>query len=254
VGELARNPRALFSSAEGGRPRRVWSYPGELALQALAFYQDDGPGFYAAADDTAGYRKAFALWGDGRQLGYELIHLPEDPGAPHDTYSPPYRAILGTFQGDWITAAERYRDWGTQQAWARDSRLQRGLAPRWLLDTGMWLWNRGHAAGVLPPAVALQQALGLPVSVQWHWWHGGPYDTSFPEYIPPRDGVDVFVEALRQAQAEDSRCIPADKALWGERFVMVVRVRSILIVVRPVLRQFTSPFNSTRRPGGEIVP
>jgi hypothetical protein len=218
TGELAGNPRALFSEGEGGRPRRVWSYPGELALQALAFYQDDGPGLYAAAADTAGYRKAFAVWGDGRQLGYELIHFPENPGAPREEYSPPYSAVLGSFRGDWITAAERYRDWGTQQTWARDSRLRRGLIPEWLLDTGMWMWNRGRVAGVLPPAVALQQALGLPVSVQWHWWHGGPYDTSFPEYLPPRDGTGTFEAALRRAQAEGVRAIVyMNQRLWCTR-------------------------------------
>lgn len=215
MGQLARAPRALFSAAEGGRVRSAWAYPGELALQALAFYQDGGPGFYAAADDTAGYRKAFAVWGDGRRLGYELVHLPEDPSVPGDRYSPPYQAVLGTFEGDWITAAERYREWGTRQAWAQHSRLSSGVAPSWLLDTGMWLWNRGRAEGVLPPAEALQRALGLPVSVQWHWWHGGPYDTSFPDYLPPRDGVAGFVEALRRAQAEGIHAIVyMNQRLW----------------------------------------
>jgi hypothetical protein len=215
MGQLESDPRSLFSDAEGGRSRRAWSYPGELALQALVFYQDGGSGFYAAADDTAGYRKAFAVWGDGHDLGYELVHLLENPAAPRDSYAPFFSGILGTFQGDWITAAERYRDWATRQAWARESRLRSGRVPEWLADTGIWLWNRGRAEGVLTPAVALRQALGLPVSVQWHWWHGGPYDTSFPEYLPPRDGADDFVAALRRAQAEGVRAIVyMNQRLW----------------------------------------
>jgi hypothetical protein len=215
MGELADDPRSLFSEAEGGRSRRAWSYPGELALQALAFYRDGGPGFYAAADDTAGYRKAFAVWGDGHDLGYELVHLLENPGSPRDSYEPRFSGILGTFQGDWITAAERYRDWATKQVWARNSRLRSGRVPEWLTENGIWLWNRGRAEGVLAPAAALQKALGLPVSVQWHWWHGGPYDTSFPEYLPPRDGADAFVAALGAAQAEGVRAIVyMNQRLW----------------------------------------
>jgi hypothetical protein len=216
MGELARNPRELFAGPHGQGRRRTWSYPGELALQALALYREDGPGFYAAADDSAGYRKAFAIWGDGQgSLGFEVVHLLEDPGAQRDRYAPPFSGLLGTFDGDWITAAERYRAWGTQQAWARESRLRRGLVPTWLLDTGLWLWNRGRAEGVLRPAVTLQRELGLPVTVQWHWWHGGPYDTSFPEYLPPRDGAETFRAALREAQAEGVRAIVyMNQRLW----------------------------------------
>ncbi|KPK82390.1 MAG: hypothetical protein AMS25_02425 [Gemmatimonas sp. SM23_52] len=216
MGELARNPRELFAGSDGQGRRRTWSYPGELALQALAVYQEGGPGFYAAADDTAGYRKAFAVWGDGQGgLGFEVVHLLEDPGTPRDGYAPTFSGLLGTFEGDWITAAERYRAWGTRQVWARESRLRRGLVPTWLLDTGLWLWNRGRAEGVLRPALTLQRELGLPVSVHWHWWHGGAYDTSFPEYLPPRDGAEPFRAALREAQAEGVRAIVyMNQRLW----------------------------------------
>lgn len=216
MGELARSPRVLFAGPDGQGLRRTWSYPGELALQALAVYREGGPGFYAAADDTAGYRKAFAVWGDGQGgLGFEVVHLLEDPGTPRDRYASTFSGLLGTFEGDWITAAERYRAWGTQQAWARESRLRRGLVPTWLLDTGLWLWNRGRAEGVLRPAVTLQRELGLPVSVQWHWWHGGPYDTSFPEYLPPRDGAYAFRAEVRRAQAEGVRAIVyMNQRLW----------------------------------------
>src|SRR5207302_421822 len=123
------------------------------------------------------------VWGDSDgSRGYELIHALENPASPRTQWAPPYAALLGTFQGDWITVAERYRAWGTRQPWARESRLVRGRVPEWLLRTGMWVWNRGRSPGVVPPALALQRALGLPVNIHWHWWHHGPYDTSFPGY------------------------------------------------------------------------
>jgi hypothetical protein len=141
------------------------------------------------------------LWGDASGLGYELVHPLENPDAAKANWTMPYAAVLGTFRGDWFSAAERYRRWGVQQSWARESRLRNGLVPPWLTEVGMWVWNRGRSPGVIPPATALKDALGLPVGVYWHWWHHGPYDTSFPDYLPPREGIDAFRSAVSNAHA-----------------------------------------------------
>ena len=216
MGALARAPAMLLAGPDGKGRRLEWSYPGVLSLQVIALYRRGGGGLYAAADDTLAYRKTFAVWGepDGAR-GYELVHPLENPASPRAQWTPAYAALLGTFQGDWITAAERYRAWGTRQAWARASRLHRGLVPAWLLQTGMWIWNRGRSPGVVPPALALQDALGLPVSIYWHWWHHGPYDTSFPDYLPPREGVDSFRAALATAHAAGSHAmVYMNQRLW----------------------------------------
>jgi hypothetical protein len=134
-------------------------------------------------------------------LGYEMSTLVENPRTPRARWVMPYAGVVGTFTGDWMTVAERYRDWGSRQVWARNARLTNGRVPAWLTGTAMWIWNRGRSPGVVPPALALQQALGLPVSIYWHWWHHGPYDTSFPDYLPPREGVDSFRAAVAAAHA-----------------------------------------------------
>ena len=202
MGAVAANPRALLSDS-AGKPRRMeWVYPGAMSLQAIALYQQNGPGFYAASHDTMAYHKTFAVWGDSAgSIGFELAQLLEDPQKAKSSWSQPYPAVIGSFHGDWITAAERYREWGTRQYWARESRLRRGLVPHWLVNTGMWVWNRGRSPGVIPPALALKRALGLPVNVYWHWWHHAAYDTGFPDYLPPREGVDSFTTAIRRAHA-----------------------------------------------------
>ena len=217
MGALARDPATLLGGGPDGGGRRLeWAYPGTLSLQVVALYRRGGAGLYAAADDTLAYRKTFAVWGDSDgSRGYELIHPLENPASPRTQWAPPYAALLGTFQGDWITVAERYRAWGTRQSWARESRLSRGRVPEWLLRTGMWVWNRGRSPGVVPPALALQRALGLPVNIYWHWWHHGPYDTSFPDYLPPREGVDSFRAALQEAHAVGSRTmVYMNQRLW----------------------------------------
>jgi len=216
MGALARDPATLLAGPDRKGRRLEWAYPGTLSLQVMSLYRRGGAGLYAAADDTLAYRKTFAIWGDSDgSRGYELIHPLENPATPPERWTPPYAALLGTFQGDWITVAERYRAWGTRQPWARDSRLRQGRVPDWLLRTGIWVWNRGRSPGVVPPALALQRALGLPVNIYWHWWHHGPYDTSFPDYLPPREGVDSFRAALAAAHAAGSHAmVYMNQRLW----------------------------------------
>lgn len=200
MGALARNPNRLLVSNDGKGRRMEFAYPGTMSLQMIAWYKRGGAGLYASSDDTLAYRKTFALWGDSDGThNYELVHPLENPGSERARWSPRYAASIGAFTGDWLTAAERYRAWGTQQNWAKQSRLRTKQVPAWLTQTGMWVWNRGRSPGVVPPALALQQALGLPVNIYWHWWHHGPYDTSFPDYLPPREGVDSFKAAVQTA-------------------------------------------------------
>ncbi|HET7622351.1 MAG TPA: hypothetical protein VFK39_10645, partial [Gemmatimonadaceae bacterium] len=80
MGALAKDPRALLTDS-AGRPRRLeWVYPGALSLQALALYEENGPGFYAASHDTMAYHKTFAVWGNGDSTtGFELAQLLENP-------------------------------------------------------------------------------------------------------------------------------------------------------------------------------
>lgn len=215
-GQIATNPRELLNPTSGNPRRHQWEYPGRLALQCLAVYQPDGPGLYFACDDTNANRKTFAVFG-GMQtnLGCEIVHVPEG-STTEGRFQLPYHVILGSFRGDWFTAAERYREWARDQVWARDSRLRQGTVPDWVRNTGIWVWNRGRSTNVLAPAMELQKQLNLPVSVLWHWWHGCSYDTGFPEYLPPREGTKPFQAALAAAQKHDVRSLVyMNQRLWG---------------------------------------
>ena len=158
LGQQTAQVRQLLSGTNGHGKRLEWSYPGELSLQCLALYAQPGSGLYVACDDTAAFGKAFACFGDGHgNIGCELVHRPENRGASGGDWSLPYRVLLGTFQGDWFTAAERYRAWATDQAgpgtagW-RPASCRSGCGKRdcgcgtaadqarcWLLR---WRWNR----------------------------------------------------------------------------------------------------------------
>ncbi len=211
MGQQMHEPRARFASATaatavGSNPlgstaprAQNWAYPGALSLQAVAVTSDDGVSMRISANDSLAYRKSFALLGnaDGT-LGFEAAHLFPDPGSA-DRFSLPYAVQLGVFRGDWMTLAEWYRSWGMQQRWSRESRVARKAVAPWVDSTGIWVWNRGRSPMVLDPAKQLQSYAGMPVSVFWHWWHKGPYDTSFPEYLPPREGAAPFTNAVKAA-------------------------------------------------------
>jgi hypothetical protein len=217
MGQLADDPRAVLSGRDGQGARLEWAYPGLLSLQCLAFYAESGTGLYLAANDTAAFRKTFAMFGDKTaNIGCETVHVPEQPNAPGLDWQLPYEVVLGTFEGDWVTAAEQYRSWATNQTWATQSRLALGLVPNWITNTALWVWNRGRSDAVLTPAVVLQKKLNLPVSVFWHWWHGCSYDAGFPEYLPPREGTERFARALAAAHDHQVRALVyMNQRLWG---------------------------------------
>lgn len=216
MGELIKNPRASLSKISRKKKKYVWDYPGHLSLQCLALYNSEKCGFYASCNDTLAYRKDFSISLDTlNKLVYQINNYPAFDSTLN-TFTIPYEALIGTFKGDWLTAAERYREWGSKQKWCAESRLKKKEIPLWLENNALWVWNRGKSPNVLTPATELKQRLGLPVSVLWHWWHGCSYDDGFPEYFPPREGKEAFVSALTSAQDKGvSAMVYMNLLKWG---------------------------------------
>jgi hypothetical protein len=216
MGEITAKPRELLNR-DGAGQRLEWTYPGILSMQCVTLYGNQGLGFYAACDDTSAYGKRLAFFGNGKgAVSFEAVQLPANAREPGDVYRSPYRVALGLIKGDWFTAAQRYRTWALRQPWATNSRLRTGATPQWVLDAGLWVWNRGRSEEVLEPAEVLQETANIPVSVFWHWWHGCAYDVGFPEYFPPREGSESFKAAVSKAQAKGLHAIVyMNQRLWG---------------------------------------
>jgi len=216
MGQLMKNPRVELAKSKSEVKKFEWTYPGIFSLQCLALYHPQSNGLYAACNDTSAFIKNFSIQLDTlHTLVYGLHHFPAYDSTLTD-YAPAYAALIGVFQGDWLTAAEWYREWGSQQRWCRESRFAAGETPAWLEDTALWMWNRSRSDNVLIPAADLQQRMGKPVSVFWHWWHHCLYDDGFPEYIPPREGAASFNSALAQAQRQGLHAmVYMNQVLWG---------------------------------------
>lgn len=215
MGELLSSPRTALG-ADSFSYRKEWENPGLLSVQCLALYSQGGPGFLISTDDTKGYLKRFAVFGESGEFGIEIVHLPERMRASGVDFTLPYQIHTLLFKGDWFTAATHYRQWAEKQPWAQESRLSCGMVAPWAQNTDLWLWNRGRSENVLSPAIALSAEAGLSVSVLWHWWHGCAYDVGFPEYFPPREGDESFRAALDRAHAAGVHTIVyMNQRLWG---------------------------------------
>ena len=107
----------------------------------------------------------------------------------------PYAGVYAPYRGGWYEAAKMHRAWIETTPWfkaaaARDFSKLRSI--------DLWMWSRGNAAVSEPPVHWFMKETGLKVALDWYWWHGIPYDTSFPYFWPPRDGIDGFRAAVKR--------------------------------------------------------
>ena len=186
-------------------------------MQLTAIYGEEPSGLYIATNDKESYGKAFTFDFRDNLTDYKMINILE-MGADKNYYKPTYEFILGALHGNWYDAALIYREWALQQEWTKNNRLHSGKMNKWLPETDIWVWNRGRSNNVLTEAADLKEYLGdYNVSVLWHWWHNGPYDDAFPEYLPPREGRESFVKAVAKAKAKGINMTPYMNSIqWGE--------------------------------------
>ena len=214
LGSLIHEPRASLNKEN---PQRwfAWESPGFLSMQMVALYHPQKGGIYMGSNDTLSYPKRYEILLDTLHTEYAWTHTPSYRSGAN-TYRPTYETIVGLFEGDWLSAAQIYRQWATEQKWCRESRFHNGQTPEWAEKTALWIWNRGKSSNVLSEARHLRKKWKLPVSVFWHWWHGCSYDEGFPEYLPPREGAEPFRKAVKEAEKEKVHCIVyMNSYQWG---------------------------------------
>jgi hypothetical protein len=110
--------------------RREVDYPGVAVAQFTTMYSQRA-GVYWAAEDAGGHPKRLSLnCTAGSMASITFKHLfPEQPGTDART---PYDVVLTTFHGDWMDAADIYRDWARQQPWCRQTLRDRDDIPQFL--------------------------------------------------------------------------------------------------------------------------
>jgi len=134
-----------------------------------ALYNPERAGLYYAAYDGQGYFKRFSFGPkeDGRSLDLYLEHSPEGQGLPGTGYVSPFPVVIGTFAGDWLTAAKLYRQWAVKQVWCSGGTLeQRADVPRWYKDLAVWEFITENSYGQMHKlSEHARTALGQPLEL-----------------------------------------------------------------------------------------
>jgi len=107
----------------------------------------------------------------------------------------PFGGTMRRFRGGWYEAASVYRPWAQKQERYRKAKARRNPS---LENLGFWFWNRGAADKVAAVVERFQRLSGVPVALDWYWWHDIPYDMCYPNYWPPRDGEARFAATCRR--------------------------------------------------------
>lgn len=140
----------------------------------------------------------FAVSEDGGEIECAAIYALPLGETPAESGRIPYESAVASFAGGWYEAARLYRSWALEQPWHRNASPGNPLR-----EIGLWVWNRGLAAEALPPVERLQRDLpGVPVALDWYWWHHNPYDTDYPDFWPPREGEEAFRRQVEKMTAQ----------------------------------------------------
>ncbi len=174
---------------------------GVPSFQFTALFTPGARPFYFDTRDTRCCARQFAYRNGRAPHTLELALKTPVPldGKSRAAWRMPYSGTMRLFDGNWYDAAQIYKPWARRQWWHVNAK-KRDLGP--LRDIGIWFWNRGEADKVVAVVERFKALAGVPVALDWYWWHAIPYDMCYPNYWPPRDGVEKFTDACRRLAAE----------------------------------------------------
>ena len=193
--------RALYSETFGAQGNlRLIDTAGKSSGTPL-FKCRTSPGFRFAA--VIG-RDGDSVYLDSRETDFSPVKFVFSAGAregeivmeaEHGAVGSPRGGVVRPFRGGWFAAAKIYREWALRQSWTLAAR---GRDLGRLREISMWFWNRGLSGDVIPPVERFQKDSGVPVALDWYWWHAIPYDSGYPNFWPPREGVETFRAAVKR--------------------------------------------------------
>ena len=83
----------------------------------------------------------------------------------------PFKSMVIPFKGGWFEAAEIYKKIVADEQYLEDARA-RNFGQ--LENVGFWFWNRRTSDIVIPPIEKFAADSGVPVALDWYWWHDIP--------------------------------------------------------------------------------
>ncbi len=185
----------LYHNYKGSYDAR---YPSHRAAVQLMALMRDGYGLYYGIHDGAARYKNICMR-DGKDL-FIRVHA-ENMGVPGSGKKADFPVVLQIFKGGWWAAAKNYRNWALRQPWtARGPIKDDKEYPKLLTDMGFWflLFSRTDEQ-VKNIGETMDRAFAkvpVPTGLHWYCWHKIPFDHSYPEYFPIKDGVKEITDRM----------------------------------------------------------
>jgi len=202
---------------------KMGSYPGSYSAQFAALYDDSGEGLYIASYDGEMYSKRFLFDGKGDVLNVCIRNYPRRMLTPGIDYNVPYEFVVGIFHGDWMDAAEIYKDWAKKQIWC-----EKGPMYQWedlskaVYDTDLstieayrTTFNApAHYSQVKNDLLAMKEFFDKYASVEEsipkigiHWIGWSKYldvvnaNSGVPNYLPPQKNFAELIKEIDKTNA-----------------------------------------------------
>lgn len=188
------------------------AYPSAACpVQFMAFMRDRA-GLYLAAHDDGARAKELRITSEQDAT---FTTYAENMGVPGSDVAAPFPFIVGAYTGDWWEAARLYRRWTVQQTWTRRGWIrERTDFPELFRNMGLWMLLSGPVESVEPVMLRAAELCDVPIGVHWYNWHQIPFDNSYPEYFPTKEG---FADAVRRLTARGQLVMPyINGRLWDQ--------------------------------------
>ncbi len=187
-------------------------YPSSVTpMQFMAFNIGDTGVYFAAHDGAARPKRLRVVL----KQDISIQTYAENMGQPGAAFATDFPVVLSLYHGDWWQAAKKYRAWATRQPWtAKGPIVQRKDFPKNLIDNGFWMCLWGAPAEIETALNDLDRRVAgrVPFGVHWYRWHQIPFDNSYPNYFPTREG---FTETTARLKAKGQLVMPyINGRLW----------------------------------------
>ncbi|MGC8898099.1 MAG: DUF6259 domain-containing protein [Bacteroidota bacterium] len=188
--------RKCKENTEGRHPSGGWP------MQFMSFNNTTNA-VYLATMDPDGRAKDFSA--DASRGELAIVHYPENMGITGSDWPDYYPVAFGVYQGDWLQAALRYREWAIHQKWAKPLSERYDIPPimknlgLWIQDFWIWDSTEGSPHEMNLPLIRAQSAegsMGVPMGLHWYFWHQNPFDNQYPHLLPPKPGFRERVKDL----------------------------------------------------------